>query len=60
MDVTHLPRRDSCLEQTCLQWQPDGELSPVDRDLILQRLLQVDRCSAGDQECWLFSGRSEG
>jgi hypothetical protein len=60
MAVTRLPRRDSCLGQTCLQWQPDGELSPVDRELILQRLLQVDGCTAADQECWLFSGPSEG
>jgi hypothetical protein len=52
--------RDSCLGQTCLQWQPDGELSPVDRELILQRLLQVDGCTAADQECWVVAGKARG
>ena len=58
MDVTHLPHRESCLGQTCLQWRPDGELSPVDRELILQRLLQVDGCSAADAERWVVAGQA--
>jgi hypothetical protein len=59
MDVTHVPRRQSCLGQTCLQWQSDGELSPVDRELILQRLLQVDGCSAADQECTISPSKGQ-
>ena len=32
----------ACLGRTCLSWQSDGELSPTDVDLILERLCQVD------------------
>jgi hypothetical protein len=56
MAVTRLAHRDSCLGQTCLKWQADGELSPVDRQAILDRLLQVDGCSPHGEECWVFRG----
>jgi hypothetical protein len=45
----------NCLGQTCLTWQSDGELSPEDRQLVLERLLQVDRCAVGTRECWLIA-----
>lgn len=31
-----------CLGRTCLAWEPDGELSPADVNLILERLCRVD------------------
>lgn len=31
-----------CLGRTCLQWQPDGELTALDLCLVLDRLAQVD------------------
>lgn len=43
------------LGQTCLSWQSNGELSPEDRQLVLERLLQVDGCASGSKECWLIS-----
>ena len=32
-----------CLGRTCLKWGPDGELSAVDKQLVLQRLALEDR-----------------
>ncbi|MFM9101044.1 MAG: hypothetical protein ACKOPS_06760, partial [Cyanobium sp.] len=55
MDSTRFQAPASCLGQTCLSWQSDGELSPEDRQLVLERLLQVDGCAAGSRECWLIS-----
>ena len=31
----------NCLGQTCLSWQSDGELSPEDRQLVLERYCAV-------------------
>lgn len=31
-----------CLGRTCLSWQADGELSPTDVHLVLERLCLVD------------------
>ncbi|MEB3263043.1 MAG: hypothetical protein VKJ66_01580 [Synechococcus sp.] len=31
-----------CLGRTCLKWGADGDLTALDRDLVLQRLAQVD------------------
>jgi hypothetical protein len=45
----------NCLGQTCLTWLSDGELSPEDRQLVLERLLQVDACAFGSRKCWLIS-----
>ena len=33
----------SCLGRTCLQWSADGELTPLDLQLVLERLARVDR-----------------
>ena len=33
----------SCLGRTCLKWQSDGELTPLDLRLVLERLAQVDQ-----------------
>jgi hypothetical protein len=32
----------NCLGRTCLKWQPDGELTPLDLQLVLKRLALVD------------------
>jgi hypothetical protein len=32
-----------CLANTCLQWGADGDLAPLDLDLILEHLAQVDQ-----------------
>ncbi|MEB3256055.1 MAG: hypothetical protein VKJ05_06670 [Synechococcaceae cyanobacterium] len=36
------PEPVSCLGRTCLHWREDGELIDDDRELVLQRLGQVD------------------
>lgn len=33
----------SCLGRTCLKWQPNGELTALDLQLVLERLAQVDQ-----------------
>jgi|LauGreDrversion4_2_1035121.scaffolds.fasta_scaffold1033164_2 hypothetical protein len=33
----------SCLGRTCLKWQADGELTPLDLRLVLERLALVDQ-----------------
>lgn len=38
--------RGVCLGRTCLAWEADGELSPGDVHLILERL-----CSVDEQAC---------
>ena len=58
MGADSLPRRDddgrqtntrtkgggmTCLGRTCLKWQADGELTALDRQLVLQRLVLVDQ-----------------
>ena len=58
MADTRVHARSNCLGQTCLSWQSDGELSPEDRQLVLERLLLVDGCAVGTRECWLISERS--
>ncbi len=55
MDAIRRLAREDCLGQTCMKWQGNGELSAVDRDLILQRLMRVDGCSSPRLECWVFS-----
>ncbi|MFM2080573.1 MAG: hypothetical protein RLZZ124_1315 [Cyanobacteriota bacterium] len=38
------PRRhDDCLAFTCMKWSASGELSELDRQLVLQRLARVER-----------------
>ena len=36
------PAPASCLGFTCLKWSASGELSELDRDLVLRRLAQAD------------------
>jgi hypothetical protein len=31
-----------CLGRTCLQWGPDGELTALDLNLVLERLARVN------------------
>ncbi|MEN9877901.1 MAG: hypothetical protein RLZZ158_940 [Cyanobacteriota bacterium] len=35
------------LDDTCLKWGADGELSPVDQQRILQRLMAQDPAAQG-------------
>jgi hypothetical protein len=32
----------NCLGSTCLKWGADGELTALDRELVMERLAQVD------------------
>ncbi|MFN9487255.1 MAG: hypothetical protein ACK6BM_11500 [Cyanobacteriota bacterium] len=45
----------NCLGQSCLSWQSDGELSPEDRRLVLERLLLADGFASAASECWVLS-----
>ncbi|MEY4354854.1 MAG: hypothetical protein RLZZ609_3095 [Cyanobacteriota bacterium] len=55
MADTRVHARANCLGQTCLTWESDGELSPEDRRLVLERLLQADGCASAAIECWVLS-----
>lgn len=57
MDAIRTLAREDCLGQTCLKWQGNGELSAVDRELILQRLMRADGCPSPLMECWVVSER---
>jgi hypothetical protein len=37
---------NSCLGRTCLKWGADGELSAVDKQLVLQRLALEDKIAS--------------
>lgn len=39
-------RHTSCLGRTCMKWRQDGELTELDFQLILQRLVEVDAQAA--------------
>ena len=41
----------TCLGRTCMKWQGDGELSPLDLQSILARLSEVDAQAASLMEC---------
>lgn len=41
--MNHTSRAGSCLGRTCLKWQANGELTPLDLQLVLERLAQVDQ-----------------
>lgn len=36
-------RRNDCLAFTCMKWSASGELSELDRQLVLERLARVER-----------------
>lgn len=40
-------RQESCLGRTCMKWREDGELTDLDFQLILQRLIKVDEQAGG-------------
>ena len=42
-DSTQVLHSYGCLGRTCLKWGQDGELTPLDRSLVLERLAQVDQ-----------------
>lgn len=54
MADTLFKSRSNCLGQSCLEWQPNGELSPEDRRLVFERLLRADGCASASTECWLL------
>jgi hypothetical protein len=37
----------TCLGRTCMKWREDGELTELDFQLILQRLVNVDEHASG-------------
>ncbi len=41
------PRQTTCLGRTCMKWKADGELTDLDWQLILQRLMEVDAQAGG-------------
>lgn len=45
------PGDGTCLGQTCLKWQANGELSSVDLQHVLDRLLQNDQGASHINEC---------
>lgn len=49
-DHTVMHPIESCLGRTCLQWAADGELSSLDRDLVMARLALVDQDVAALQQ----------
>jgi hypothetical protein len=44
------------LDETCLKWGADGELSPVDQQRILQRLMAQDPAAHGLMDCRFDDG----
>jgi hypothetical protein len=42
-DCIHRLHVSDCLGRTCLKWSADGELTALDRSLVLERLAQVDQ-----------------
>jgi len=42
-DSIHRPGPSNCLGRTCLKWGDDGELTPLDLSLVMERLAQVDQ-----------------
>lgn len=42
---------ESCLGRSCLKWAPDGELSALDLQSILERLSAVDEQASGLLDC---------
>jgi hypothetical protein len=40
-------RQANCLGRTCMKWSKDGELTDLDFQLVLQRLIEVDDQAAG-------------
>ncbi len=53
MADTLFQSRTNCLGKSCLEWQPNGELSPEDRRMMFVRLLRADGCASASTECWL-------
>jgi hypothetical protein len=59
MENSRTLARGDCLGQTCMKWQTDGELSSVDRQWVLERLLRADGCPSPLTECWVGATSSE-
>lgn len=36
-------RHASCLGSTCLKWGADGELAPLDLEMVMRKLAKVDQ-----------------
>jgi len=39
---TYRSEEETCLGRTCMQWGVDGDLNPLDLELVMQRLAKVD------------------
>jgi hypothetical protein len=53
---TYPNEAETCLGRTCMKWGADGDLNPLDLELVMQRLAQVDQEVEESQE--LFSSIS--
>ena len=39
---TYRSEAETCLGRTCMKWGVDGDLNPLDLELVMQRLAKVD------------------
>jgi hypothetical protein len=39
---TYRSEEETCLGRTCMKWGVDGDLNPLDLELVMQRLAKVD------------------
>jgi hypothetical protein len=46
---TYPNEAETCLGRTCMKWGADGDLNPLDLELVMQRLAKVDNEVEGDQ-----------
>jgi hypothetical protein len=46
---TYPNEAETCLGRTCMKWGADGDLNPLDLELVMQRLAKVDLEVEGDQ-----------
>ena len=46
---TYRNEAETCLGRTCMKWGVDGDLNPLDLELVMQRLAQVDQEVEEDQ-----------
>jgi hypothetical protein len=47
---TYRNEAETCLGRTCMKWGADGDLNPLDLELVMQRLAQVDHEVEESQE----------
>ena len=47
---TYPNEAETCLGRTCMKWSANGDLTPLDLELVMQRLAKVDHEVEGTQE----------